>query len=126
MKSKIKLIHLVVVCITLWSCKQDDQTTATDTNQSILGEWLRSDFLVDATTQYKLHFYDANNDGLITNQVTSKEGVISSATPFNWSLIHNTLTITKDDSSQIITNVAYLDNGNLYLADFSTLEFIKQ
>ncbi|AUC76870.1 hypothetical protein [Olleya sp. Bg11-27] len=125
MRSKINLILLSIVCLTQGSCKDDDQRIP-DANSSIIGEWLRSDFLVDATIKYKLHFYEANNNGLITNQVTTKEGAISSANPFNWSLNGTTLTITKDDSSPINTSVQFLDNGNLYLAGFSSLEFIRQ
>ncbi len=123
MKSNIKLILLVLVCLTQLSCQNDDNTTS---NNSIIGEWLRSDYLVDTSAEYKLFFYEDNANGLITDQLTTQAGVISSANPFTWTLNEAELIITEQNGTETITSVQFLENGNLILENFSTLEFIRQ
>lgn len=123
MKSNIKLILLVLVCLTQLSCQNDDNTTS---NNSIIGEWLRSDYLVDTSAEYKLFFYEDNANGLITEQLTTQAGVISSANPFTWTLNEAELIITEQNGTETITSVQFLENGNLILENFSTLEFIRQ
>lgn len=123
MKSNIKLILLVLVCLTQLSCQNDDNTTS---NNSIIGEWLRSDYLVDTSAEYKLFFYEDNANGLITEQLTTQAGVISSANPFTWTLNEAELIITEQNGTETITSVLFLENGNLILENFSTLEFIRQ
>ena len=126
MKSNIKLILLVLVCLAQFSCQNDDRKTNNENQNSIIGEWLRSDYLVDTSTEYKLFFYEDNSSGLITNQLTSQAGVISSANPFTWTLNEAELVITEQNGTETITTVQFLENGNLILENFSTLEFIKQ
>jgi hypothetical protein len=126
MKSNIKLILLVLVCLTQFSCQNDDRKTNNENQNSIIGEWLRSDYLVDTSTEYKLFFYEDNANGLITKQLTTQAGVISSANPFTWMLIEAELVITEQNGTETITSVQFLDNGNLILENFSTLEFIRQ
>ena len=126
MKSNIKLILLVLVCLAQFSCQNDDRKTNNENQNSIIGEWLRSDYLVDTSAEYKLFFYEDNSSGLITNQLTSQAGVISSANPFTWTLNEAELVITEQNGTETITTVQFLENGNLILENFSTLEFIKQ
>ena len=126
MKNNIKLILLVLVCLAQFSCQNDDRKTNNETQNSIIGEWLRSDYLVDTSAEYKLFFYEDNSSGLITNQLTSQAGVISSANPFTWTLNEAELVITEQNGTETITTVQFLENGNLILENFSTLEFIKQ
>ena len=126
MKSNIKLILLVLVCLAQFSCQNDDRKTNNENQNSIIGEWLRSDYLVDTSAEYKLFFYEDNSSGLITNQLTSQVGVISSANPFTWTLNEAELVITEQNGTETITTVQFLENGNLILENFSTLEFIKQ
>ena len=126
MKNNIKLILLVLVCLAQFSCQNDDRKTNNETQNSIIGEWLRSDYLVDTSAEYKLFFYEDNSSGLITNQLTSQVGVISSANPFTWTLNEAELVITEQNGTETITTVQFLENGNLILENFSTLEFIKQ
>ena len=126
MKSNIKLILLVLVCLKQLSCQNDNNTTSTTSNNSIIGEWLRSDYLVDTSTEYKLFFYEDNANGLITEQLTTQAGIISSANPFTWTLNEAELVITEQNGTETITSVQFLENGNLILENFSTLEFIRQ
>ena len=126
MKNNIKLILLVLVCLAQFSCQNDDRKTNNENQNSIIGEWLRSDYLVDTSTEYKLFFYEDNSSGLITNQLTSQAGVISSANPFTWTLNEAELVITEQNGTETITTVQFHENGNLILENFSTLEFIKQ
>jgi len=122
MKSKIKLILLLSLCISTLSCNKDNSSN-TDTN-TFIGEWLRSDFTDNF--EYKLTF-NTNNDVLRTASSTSNEGVVSSAASFNWNVSNEILTISEFDSgNDLVSSYQFLPNGNLKLSEFSEVEFIKQ
>lgn len=120
MKSKIKLILLVILCATQFSCKNDDDNSSV--NNDLIGEWLRSDFTTNF--EYKLSF-NTDNTGSIINQVTSQDGIISNITTIDWSIANDLLTITQNEI-ETFTTYTFTPNGNLVLANFSDFEFIKQ
>ncbi len=119
MKRKIKIIFLIIGLVQ-YSCNNDDDIII-DKNP-IIGDWLRADFT--ETIEYQIHF-ENNNFGKIINVVSANNGIISSANPFSWSINKGILNITLDDGTQYFTSVEFNNNGNLILADFSELEFIK-
>ncbi|WP_452221266.1 hypothetical protein [Lacinutrix salivirga] len=126
MKNAIKILFLVIIFSSQFACNNDDDSANT-AETSIVGEWLRSDYNVDTNFEYKLHFLGDNTNGMITEEQSTEDGIISNAIPFNWSLNTSILTITKDNNEEITTTYQFSQDGNvLLLTNFSDLEFIRQ
>jgi len=123
MKSRTILILLIALTFTLFSCKKDNDSTIDNTNSSLLiGEWLRSDSTDNF--QYKLVFAK-NNDGIIINSQTIREGeVTSNASEFKWEIENNALIISTEDNS-ITTTYQFYSENQVLLNDFSELLFNK-
>ena len=114
MKNRVYLFLLAILCLIQLSCN--------NANDTLIGEWLRSDF--NTNSEYKLTF-EENNTGYIVNQETTEEGIISNIVSIDWKVTNDILTISQDNED-LATSIQFTANGNLILADFSTFDFIKQ
>ena len=131
MKNKIKFALIFTVSSIMFSCNNDDNatdsnTTLTETESALIGEWLRADNLITPNTEYKINLYNDNSKGLITEMIITEAGIISSANELNWSVHNEMLSMVLDDDTEISSSMLFLPNGNLLLAEMSAFPFIKQ
>lgn len=128
MKHLIKLVVITVICLSQWSCNNDDDTTSTpsETNSALVGEWLRSDNLINPNIEYKITLLDTDGNGIITDLQITDQGTISSANQITWYVSDNMLHMTLNDDSEMTSTVQFIDNEKIILANISDHYFIKQ
>ncbi|AUC81753.1 hypothetical protein [Lacinutrix sp. Bg11-31] len=128
MKHQIKIILLILSCVTLFNCSSDDDSSENiNSDNDFIGEWLRTDST--DSIQYKIVFTkqvlesDTRKIGYIISSVTYSTGeATSSLGDFNWTINNDILTL--DD---VVTTFQFLSNGEiLLLPGFSEFEFVKQ
>ncbi|MGB6269586.1 MAG: hypothetical protein WBF67_11320 [Olleya sp.] len=125
MTNSIRLILVCIITLTQFSCKNDDDTNTIVEPHTIVGEWLRSDYTAEPRNEFKLIFHD-NNEGSRIFLTTSGDGVVGTASDFDWNIEDNVLTITEIENETIITSFEFTSSGNLLLPEYSDLEFIRQ
>ncbi|AXO79538.1 hypothetical protein DZC78_03740 [Olleya aquimaris] len=128
MKHLIKLVVITVICLSQWSCNNDDDTTSTpsETNSALVGEWLRSDNLINPNIEYKITLLDTDGNGIITDLQITDQGTISSANQITWYVSDNMLHMTLNDDTEMTSTVQFIDNEKIILANISDHYFIKQ
>jgi|GEM_PF-2258118 len=128
MKHLIKLVVITVICLSQWSCNNDDDTTSTpsETNSVLVGEWLRSDNLINPNIEYKITLLDTDGNGIITDLQITDQGTISSANQITWYVSDNMLHMTLNDDTEMTSTVQFIDNEKIILANISDHYFIKQ
>ncbi|WP_054851244.1 hypothetical protein [Olleya sp. ITB9] len=129
MKHLIKLVVItVIICLSQWSCNNDDDTTSTpsETNSVLVGEWLRSDNLINPNIEYKITLLDTDGNGIITDLQITDQGTISSANQITWYVSDNMLHMTLNDDTEMTSTVQFIDNEKIILANISDHYFIKQ
>ncbi len=94
MKSLFNFFTILIIISATTSCSKDD----IDQKDNLVGVWERNDFIDN--TGYKLVF-GSDNTGLKIHVTESSTGEIaSSASPFEWELADNVVTIVTNDISQ--------------------------
>ncbi|MBL7558699.1 hypothetical protein JAO71_02695 [Olleya sp. YSTF-M6] len=128
MKHLIKLVVITVICLSQWSCNNDDDTTSTpsETNSALVGEWLRSDNLINPNIEYKITLLDTDGNGIITDLQITDQGTISSANQITWYVSDNMLHMSLNDDTEMTSTVQFIDNEKIILANISDHYFIKQ
>jgi len=128
MNSKIKLIILVVICFTQWSCNNDDSSTVDGLKtETLIGEWLRED--ATNNSQNKLVFTnntsinDSKKGLIISNQIANSGETISSLSEFDWKINDGILVVTNGDLASSPLN--FITANQILLPNISQFLFNK-